>query len=375
HKDGKDNGYYPRRPSKDLGKRTGPFALTNKQIVELEEAKEDRFDDDIWIIGRDKTTQEPGIAHKKSDFPDQGDMKNDGWVKIPEPPKSSPNGKARIAMLRRSKSWVTCSSAEEDVTQQPDEIPDRQPTEPEWDWEARSIEENCRRLRNLVNGIANDIDVEYHNIIETLGEPEGGMKLTSPHDAMKRVDDIPVRARGSAPVIARSPTTEEQRRARHIARMYQDIHTGQRTDRDVFYVHGRAAWQIKTEQVYLTHTWVEGDRPELSPTNPEHYKIAWVSCFDHDCQTHELQKIVNNCYPERLSGVPITGWYRDEELRQFRTERRVEGDVAILVRRKHPFPKECLESRTHEGCKRPECRIHDVNKIQEWHEAKNGIRH
>jgi hypothetical protein len=108
HKDGKDNGYYLRTPKKELGRRTGPSAPTNRQIVELEEAKEDKFDDDLWIIRTD-----------------QGNLKDDRWVKVPEPPKSSPNGKARIAMVRQAKSWTTYSNPEEDTMQLPNEIPDQ----------------------------------------------------------------------------------------------------------------------------------------------------------------------------------------------------------------------------------------------------------
>ncbi|KFA70231.1 hypothetical protein S40285_10862, partial [Stachybotrys chlorohalonatus IBT 40285] len=129
HKDGKDNGYYLRTPKKELGRRTGPSALTNRQIVELEEAKED-------------------------------------------------------------------NDPEEDTTQLPDETPDRQPSEPDWDWEKHDIEENYKELRNKVNEIANDIDRQLHKTTEVLEELDErmGNRLTPPRSATQGIDDIPVRA-------------------------------------------------------------------------------------------------------------------------------------------------------------------------------------
>ncbi|KFA69778.1 hypothetical protein S40285_10837 [Stachybotrys chlorohalonatus IBT 40285] len=138
---------------------------------------------------------------------------------------------------------------------------DRQPSKPDWDWEKHDIEENCKELRTKVNEIANDIDQQLHKTTEVLEELDKrmGNQLTPPRSATQGIDDIPVQAQGSVPVIARSLTPYEQQEARMIARIYQNIHKGQQTNQDIFYIHGRAAWEIKTYQAYLATTIAQSD--------------------------------------------------------------------------------------------------------------------
>jgi hypothetical protein len=115
------------------------------------------------------------------------------------------------------------------------------------------------------------------------------------------------------------------------------------------------------------------DDPRVSIHHQRHEEISWASCVIHACQTHEKEKIYHNCYPVRTSNKPIKEPYLQEELKYFRVTKWYSGaGVAQLDNKGNLFPPGCMASGATLGdCETEECRIHEQEKLREWHSTEH----
>jgi hypothetical protein len=56
------------------------------------------------------------------------------------------------------------------------------------------------------------------------------------------------------------------------------------------------------------------DDVRTMPTHPQHNEIAWVSCKNHWCEQHKLDKMDNDCFPITITGTPNDRPYLTHEI-------------------------------------------------------------
>lgn len=56
------------------------------------------------------------------------------------------------------------------------------------------------------------------------------------------------------------------------------------------------------------------DDVRTMPTHPQHGEIAWVSCKNHWCEQHRLDKMDNDCFPITIPGTPNDRPYLTREI-------------------------------------------------------------
>lgn len=114
---------------------------------------------------------------------------------------------------------------------------------------------------------------------------------------------------------------------------------------------------------------IVGDEPSLHPRHPRHIDVSWISCTYHACLLHRFEKLYHDCYPVRTVLQPLQRFYDGTEARDYRVAEWFEGmGVAQLELRNNFYPEECVEKgSTINNCVTEECCVHEREKVQLWH--------
>jgi hypothetical protein len=173
-------------------------------------------------------------------------------------------------------------------------------------------------------------------------------------------------------------TTENARRYAHakdaLFELYDEVNTYYKNEmkkqnprNGKIVIYGRTYQQVlknKRERCQFPRFFEK----EWNGTN--HSQIAWMSCFDHDCDLHRKEKVQYDTFPCQNGEVPHV--YTREQVRHITVKLgEIEG-YTMMKTDKRQYPIECLNNeQSWDKCEDPRCQIHKEDKLFFYHQQKD----
>ncbi len=138
-------------------------------------------------------------------------------------------------------------------------------------------------------------------------------------------------------------------------------------DRYIFITATRLEQAVSLDQQWKPH---EGDDERIHPAHPDHDRIWWASCPYLYCKIHLEHKGKHDVFPVRHPQIWLNDPYLAEEAEHFTVIRWEHLHGVAVLGLDSDSPPICISGRALRNCGSIRCKVHEREKVFEWHRRK-----
>lgn len=112
------------------------------------------------------------------------------------------------------------------------------------------------------------------------------------------------------------------------------------------------------------------DNATLLPGQPGHDQISWISCIYPMCEEHRVDKEIWGLTPERTAGQPIKQPYTKTEMRSYQPRYYFPEAGVLILQDLDATLAGCADIPANETCTNEHCAKHMAQKAREWHRTR-----